>query len=145
MTMNTTGAVRHDLEIPDVLKMLADVHATMDTYGFDRTLHHLILLRASQINRCGFCVKMHSRDARQHGETEARLDRLIVWDQVADFTDREKAALAWTEALTILNPDVDLAALRGRLRKFFADKEISVLTATIGMINLWNRIRISGH
>ena len=88
---------------------------------------------------------MHTREAREDGETSQRLDRVIVWDQVSDFTDKEKAALAWTEALTVLDPKTDLAPLRARLREHFSEKEIGVLTATVGMINLWNRIAISRH
>ena len=143
--MSDTHPVRYEQEIPEVLTALARVHEIMDKHGFDRTLHHLVLLRASQINRCGFCVEMHTREAREDGETSARLDRVIVWDQVGDFTDKEKAALAWTEALTVLDAHTDLGAHRARLRAHFSDEEIAVLTATIGMINLWNRVAISKH
>lgn len=143
--MSDTKAVNYEKEVPDVLQALADVHDVMDAHGLDRRLHHLVLLRASQINRCGFCVKMHTREAREDGETSTRLDRVIVWNQVSDFTDKEKAALAWTEALTDLDPKTDLGPLRARLREHFSEKEIGVLTATVGMINLWNRIAISRH
>jgi len=124
---------------------LAGVHQVMDTHGLDRTIHHLVQLRASQINRCGFCIKMHTNEARQDGETSERLDRTIVWDQVSDFTEREQAALAWTEALTVLEPKADLGPLRARLREHFSEKEIGILTSTVAMINLWNRINISRH
>lgn len=143
--MSDTKAVNYEKEIPDVLQALADVHDVMDAHGLDRLLHHLILLRASQINRCDFCVQMHTREAREDGETSQRLDRVIVWDQVGDFSEKEKAALAWTEALTNLDPKTDLGPLRARLREHFSEKEIGVLTATVGMINLWNRIAISRH
>ncbi len=143
--MSDTKAVNYEKEVPDVLQALADVHDVMDAHGLDRLLHHLVLLRASQINRCGFCVKMHTREAREDGETSTRLDRVIVWNQVCYFTDKEKAALAWTEALTDLDPKTDLGPLRARLREHFSEKEIGVLTATVGMINLWNRIAISRH
>ncbi len=82
---------------------------------------------------------------RQDGESSDRLDRLVVWAHVSDFSEAEKAALAWTEALTVLDAKTDYAALRARLRAVFSDKEISVLTSTIAMVNLWNRIQISGH
>jgi AhpD family alkylhydroperoxidase len=143
--MSDTKAVSYEKEIPDVLQALADVHDVMDAHGLDRLLHHLVLLRASQINRCGFCVKMHTREAREDGETSTRLDRVIVWNQVSDFTEKEKAALAWTEALTGLDPKTDLGPLRAGLREHFSENEIGVLTATVGMINLWNRIAISRH
>ena len=143
--MSDTKAVNYEQQLPDVLGALAAVHQAMDVHEFDRTIHHLVQLRASQINRCGFCIKMHTREARQDGETSERLDRVIVWDQVGDFSEPERAALAWTEALTTLEPQAGLGALRARLRLHFSDKEIGILTATVAMINLWNRINVSRH
>jgi len=143
--MSVTKTVIYEQEIPEVMESMANVHGAMDAYGLDRTIHHLVQLRASQINSCGFCVKMHTREARQDGESNERLDRVVVWDQVNDFSEKEQAALAWTEALTMLNPKDDLGELRARLRKHFSEKEICVLTATVAMINLWNRINISRH
>lgn len=143
--MTDTKAVLYEQEIPDVLGALAEVHKTIAAHGLERTIHHLVQLRASQINRCGFCVKMHTREARADGETSDRLDRVIVWNQMRDFSPREKAALAWTEALTELEPRTDFAALRAQLRQHFNDNEISAITATVAMINLWNRIQISRH
>ena len=143
--MSDTKAVNYEQEIPDILKAMARVNETMEGYSLDRTLHHLVQLRASQINRCSFCVKMHTKEARRDGETNERLDRVVVWDEVDDFTPRERAALAWTEALTTLDPKLDLGPLRADLRMHFSDQEIGVLTAAIAMINLWNRIGISAH
>jgi len=143
--MSDTKAVKYEQEVPDIFGSLAEVHQVMDTHGFDRTIHHLVQLRASQINRCGFCVEMHTREARQDGETSERLDRVIVWDQVSDFSDRERAALTWTEALTALDSKIDLGPFRARLREHFSEKEIGILTVTVAMINLWNRINISRH
>ena len=143
--MNETRTVRYEQEIPDVMKSMAAVQGAMDSYGLDRTIHHLVQLRASQINACGFCIKMHTREAREDGESNERLDRVIVWDQVNDFSEKERAALAWTEALTNLDPKADLGALRAHLRQYFSEKEIGVLTSTVAMINLWNRINISRH
>ena len=143
--MSDTRTVIYEQEIPEVMKSMASVHEAMDAHGLDRTIHHLVQLRASQINSCGFCVKMHTREARQDGESNERLDRVVVWDQVSDFSEREQAALAWTEALTVLNPGADLGALRARLREHFSETEIGVVTATVAMINLWNRINISRH
>ena len=143
--MSDTMTVKYEQVVPDVLESMAGVHQVMDGHGLDRPNHHLVQLRASQLNRCGFCVKMHTREAREDGETSDRLDRVVVWDQVGDFSEREKAALAWTEALTTLDPKTDLGALRARLRAHFSEEEIGVLTATVAMINLWNRINISRH
>ena len=140
-----TAPVRIDLAIPDVYPALLKVSETIAAQGLDKKLQHLIHLRASQINGCAFCVKMLLRDAREDGETQDRLDRLVVWAHVNDFSEAEKAALAWTEALTTLDHKTDYASLRGRLRQSFTDKEIGALTANIGMINLWNRIQVSAH
>jgi AhpD family alkylhydroperoxidase len=140
-----TKTVKYEQEIPGVLQSMAAVHEAMDGYGLDRTIHHLVQLRASQINQCGFCVKMHTKEAREDGESSERLDRVIVWDQVSDFSESERAALEWTEALTELEPGRDLGDIRARLRQHFSEKEIGVLTSTVAMINLWNRINISRH
>ena len=143
--MKDNRAVDYQQVIPAALQAMSAVHETIDGYGLDRTIQHIVQLRASQLNACGFCVKMHTREAREDGETSERLDRVIVWDQVSDFTEREKAALAWTEALTILNPHADLGEIRSRLRRSFSEQEIGALTAAISMINLWNRINVSRH
>ncbi|WP_298976149.1 carboxymuconolactone decarboxylase family protein [uncultured Roseobacter sp.] len=143
--MSTSAATKYEQTIPDVLQTMGTVHQVLDAHGLDLKIRHLVQLRASQINRCGFCVKMHTREARQNGETGERLDRVIVWDQVSDFTDAEKAALAWTEALTSLQLNADLAPIRERLGKHFSDAEIGALTAEVAMINLWNRINVSKH
>jgi len=143
--MSETSAVKYEQVVGDVLQALAGVHTVMDTHGFDRTVEHLVKLRASQINGCAFCIKMHTKEARQDGETNERLDRVIVWRHVHDFTEREKAALAWTEALTVIENRTDLAAIRARLRQHFTEEEIGVLTANVAMINLWNRIQVSRH
>ena len=143
--MNDTTSIRHDREIPDVVAALVAVHRAIDSHGLDRTLHHLVVLRASQLNGCAFCVKMHLREAREGGETQDRLDRVIVWDHVDDFSGPEKAALAWTEALTVVDRRTDYGPLRARLRQHFSPAQIAALTATIGMINLWNRLQVSQH
>lgn len=143
--MSETQAVNYQQRIPDVMKALSQVHDLIDQHWLGRQLHHLILLRASQLNRCGYCVEMHTREAREDGESSERLDQLIVWDQTDLFDPAEQAALAWTEALTELKPGTDYGALRSRLRRHFSEQEISAITATVGMINLWNRIGISSH
>lgn len=143
--MNDTATLRYDQLVPDVIDALAQAQGVVDSRAFDPLLHNLVRLRASQLNRCGFCVKMHLREARDAGETQQRLDRLVVWDQVHDFSERERAALAWTEALTGLDQRTDLASLRARMRQQFSDAEVGLLTATIAMINMWNRINVSTH
>jgi AhpD family alkylhydroperoxidase len=143
--MSDNHPVRLDLLLPDVIKAVIALHREIDSHGFDRTIQRLVVTRASQINGCVNCLKMHLREAREHGETQDRLDRLIVWDHVSDFTEPEKAALAWTEALTVLDRKTDYGPLRARLRQHFSDEQIAALTATIGLINLANRMQVSMH
>jgi AhpD family alkylhydroperoxidase len=126
-TMSASTATRYEQTIPDVLQTMASVHEVLDQKGLDLKLRHLVQLRASQINRCGFCIKMHTKEARQIGETSERLDRVIVWGQVNDFSD------------------ADLASIRARLSQHYSDAEIGALTAEVAMINLWNRINVSKH
>jgi AhpD family alkylhydroperoxidase len=128
-----------------ILTALTAVEEVIGAQGIEPRLHHLVQLRASQMNKCAFCVKMHTRDARRDGETNDRLDRLVVWRHVGDFTPREKAAFAWTEALTEPRDDRDLTPLRAELRLHFSEAEISTLTGIVAMINLWNRIQLSHH
>jgi AhpD family alkylhydroperoxidase len=143
--MEASSAVKFEQEIPEVIKALVGVHQTMVGQGFDRKITHLVHLRASQINGCAHCVKMHVKEAREDGETNDRLDRLVVWRNVNDFSEREQAALAWTEALTSLEKPSDLAALRAELRQHFSDKEIGLLTTEVAQINMWNRLGVSRH
>ena len=143
--MNPTAGPRYEQEIPDVIQAFTAAQTAINAHGIPPLLRHLVLLRASQINRCGYCVQMHTREARQDGETSERLDRVTVWDQVKDFSEAEKAALAWTEALTMLGHHSDLGALRARLRDHFSEEQVASLSAMIAMINLWNRFAISRH
>ena len=143
--MNDMKPVSYEKEIPDIFRAMIGVHQAIDAHGLEPGLRHLVHLRASQINRCAFCVKMHVREAREDGETSERLDRVVVWDVVGDFNEKEQAALAWTEALTALDGKTDYGALRARLRRHFSEQEIGALTATIAMVNAWNRINIARH
>jgi AhpD family alkylhydroperoxidase len=143
--MASTAAFRHDLNVPAVYQAFIAAEGAILATGLPKTLVHLVKLRASQINECGFCVKMHVKEARQDGETNDRLDRLVVWRHVGDFTAAERAALAFTEAVTQLHKHVDMAPLRAELREHFSDQEASALTSAIAMINLWNRLQVSGH
>ena len=140
-----TQAIQHQTTIADIMSHLGQTHALMHKQGLPTKLSHLIELRISQINECAYCVKMHSGDARKDGETDKRLDRLAVWSHVGDFSDAEKAAFAWAEALTRLDRDTDFAALRARLRAHYSDEMISLITTCVSMINLWNRVQISNH
>ncbi len=143
--MKNARPVNYEKEIPDILEQMAGIHNLIDACGLDVQLCHLVMLRASQINYCGYCVERHTREALEDGETNDRLNRVVVWDQVQHFSEKEKAAFAWTEALTFLDRKTDFELLRENLRTHYSDREIGAMTALVGMINLWNRIRISEH
>ena len=111
--------------------------------GLDRRLLELVKLRASQINGCAYCVDMHTKDARTNGETEQRLYAVVVWREAPFFTERERAALAWTEALTLVSQEQVPDNVFEIARKEFSDKELVDLTMAVIAINGWNRLAIS--
>lgn len=127
---------------PDGYKAMLGLETYVARSGLDHTIVELVKMRASQINGCAFCLDMHSADARKHGESERRLHVLPAWREVSWFNERERAALAWTESLTLLAqtqaPDADYEAVR----KVFSDKEIADLTLLIVAINGWNRLSV---
>jgi len=127
---------------PDAYKAVLALENYVQGSGLDRRLVHLIKLRASQINGCAFCVDMHVKEARRDGLSEQWLNLLCVWQESPIYDARERALLAWTEAVTRLAqtgaPDADFAPLR----EHFSDDEIAKLTLAIGAINLWNRLTV---
>ncbi len=108
--------------------------------GLEPSLLELVKLRASQINRCAYCLHMHAADARKAGETEARIYLLDAWEESALYTPRERAALRWTETLTRLPDGSPSDEAFAELRDHFDDKEAVELSVAIGVINVWNRI-----
>jgi len=124
------------------LKPLVDLEQSLRNSGLEHSLIELVKTRASQINGCAYCIHMHTRDARAHGESEERLYLLDAWRESPLYSDRERAALAWTEALTLVAethaPDEDYA----RLDAHFTPEEQVALTVLIGTINTWNRLAI---
>ena len=142
---SSSKPVDYQREIPEIIERMVALEALIKQHGIDKMLFHLMKLRASQINGCAFCVKMHTKEARDDGETNARLDHLVVWKHVGGYSERERAALAWTEALTNLDADLEPGALRAELRRHFSDREVGALTAIVAMINMWNRLAISTH
>lgn len=128
----------------DLFKKLADVNATVARRGhLDATLTHLVDLRASQLNGCAFCVDMHSKQARLHGERELRLHHVAVWHESPLFSARERAALAWTEALTRLAPGGIPDALYAEVREQFDEPSLADLTYQVMLINAWNRAGVA--
>ena len=106
-------------------------------------LIHLVKMRASQINGCAYCIDMHSKDARAEGETEQRIYALSAWEETPFFTDRERAALALTEAVTLVSEGHVPDAVYERARKSFSEVELVNLTMAIITINGWNRLSIT--
>jgi len=106
------------------------------------SLLDLVRMRASQINGCAYCIDMHSKDARANGESEQRLYALAAWRETPFFTDRERAALAWTEAITLISESHAADALYQETRERFTEQELVDLTLAIASINTWNRLAI---
>jgi AhpD family alkylhydroperoxidase len=113
--------------------------------GLEAKLLELVKTRASQINGCAFCLDMHAKDARAAGETEQRLYTLSAWRETPFFSERERAALAWTEAVTQISHGGVSEELFAEARKQFSEKELVDLTWAVAAINAWNRIAISFH
>ena len=125
------------------LKFLYEIEKYVAASGLDPQLLHLIKMRASQINGCAFCLDMHSLEARAAGETEQRLYTLDAWRETPFFSERERAALAWTEAVTRVGDTHVPDEVFEEVKRQFSEKEIVDLTLALGMINLWNRMAIS--
>ncbi|MGN6095299.1 MAG: carboxymuconolactone decarboxylase family protein [Bosea sp. (in: a-proteobacteria)] len=128
---------------PEALKPLLALEESIKKSSLEHSLIELVKMRASQINGCAYCLHMHSADARKAGESEARLYLLNAWHESALYTPRERAALAWTEALTLLPqshaPDADYE----EAMRHFSEQEMVMLTLLIGTINTWNRIAVA--
>jgi len=127
---------------PGVMRAMAQLDAYVSNCGLEPSLRELVKLRASQINGCAYCVDMHSHDARALGETEQRLYSLPTWRESPFYSDRERAALAWTEALTLVAVDHVPDAVFEQVRPHFTDDELANLTLAIGTINAWNRFGV---
>ena len=110
--------------------------------GIDKPLMELVKIRVSQINRCAFCIDMHTRDARAIGETEQRIYALSAWRETPFFTERERAALDWAEANTLLPNGIE-QALFDEVRQQFSEAQLANLTLAIATINAWNRFGVS--
>ncbi len=127
---------------PEAVKAMMALEASIAKSGLEESLRHLVKLRASQINGCAFCIHMHTTEARKHGDSEMRLYMLNARRESTLYSDRERAALAWTEALTLVAqtgaPDADYALVKAQ----FSEAEQVQLTFLIGAINVWNRLQV---
>ncbi|ULR91105.1 carboxymuconolactone decarboxylase family protein [Comamonas sp. B21-038] len=128
---------------PAIMKALLGVENQIAKGSLDILLKELVRLRASQINGCAFCLDMHVTDAMKAGESSRRLATVAAWRETPFFSDRERAALAWTEALTLVSHDHVPDAVWEAVRPHFTDAELMELTAVITSINSWNRFAIA--
>ncbi len=130
---------------PAGLDAFRQFNSYVENCGLEHSLLELVKMRASQINGCAYCLDMHSKDARAAGETEQRLYALSAWRETPFFSDRERAALAWSEALTLISDGPVEDELYNEARSHFSEKELVDLTLAIVAINGWNRFAIPFH
>lgn len=127
---------------PQAYQAMQGVEKAIKACGLEHSLLELVKVRASQINGCAYCIHMHTTDARKAGETEMRLYMLSAWRESSLYSDRERAALTWTDALTRIEqtqaPDADYDLIKAQ----FSDEEQVNLTLAIGLINSWNRLAV---
>jgi AhpD family alkylhydroperoxidase len=128
---------------PGAYEALLSLEKYLHGSGIEPKLLHLMKLRASQINGCAYCVDMHARDARLAGESERRVHGVAAFEESPLYTEREKAALAWTEAVTLISETHAPDAAYERLRAQFNEKEVADLTWLVAGINAWNRVAIA--
>jgi AhpD family alkylhydroperoxidase len=128
---------------PGAIRAMSALESYVDECGLERPLLELVKLRASQINGCAYCIDMHTKDARAAGETEQRLYELNAWRETPFYTDRERAALAWAEAVTLISQTHAPDDVYEEARRHFSDEELVNLTLAVVAINGWNRLAIS--
>ena len=137
--------IDYDKAAPGVYKAMMGLEKYLHTCGLEHSLLHLIKLRASQINGCAYCLDMHWKDLRAIGEKEQRLYSLDAWRECPYYTERERAALAWTEAVTLITSGHVPDAVYEQAKASFSEKELADLTCAVATINAWNRLAISAR
>ena len=128
---------------PGISQAMGGLQRAVHESGLEPSLLELVKTRASQINGCAFCLDMHTKDARAGGETEQRLYALSAWRETPFYTDRERAALAWTEAVTLIAESHVPDDVYEQAREQFSEQELAYLTLAIIAINGWNRLAVS--
>lgn len=138
---------RIDLEKvdPRALRAMFGLETYVRESGLEPSLALLIKVRASQINGCAYCIDMHTKDARARGETEQRLYMLNAWRESPFYTERERAALEWTEAVTLITEGHVPDEVYERVREQFGEQELVSVTLAVVAINSWNRLAISSR
>jgi AhpD family alkylhydroperoxidase len=138
-----TQRLNYAQQSPELFKKLSDFSVATKDSVVEQTIRDLVNIRASQLNGCAFCLDMHVKEAKIHGERELRLHHVAIWRESSLFIPRERAALAWTEAVTKLPEGGIPDELYERVRGQLSEKEISDLTFSIMIINAWNRASIA--
>jgi AhpD family alkylhydroperoxidase len=128
---------------PELMQALGALETAVQNSGLEKSLIDLVKTRASQINGCAYCIHMHTTEARSRGEREERLYLLDAWHESPLYSDRERAALAWTEAVTLVSQTHVPDSVYETARAAFSEAELVKLTMVIATINAWNRIAIS--
>lgn len=128
---------------PGLYKAMAGLELYLANCGLEKSLLHMIKLRASQINGCAYCIDMHWKDARHLGESEQRLYGLDAWEESPYYTPRERAALEWTEAVTLITEGHVPDDVYQRVREQWDEKQLADLTLAVAAINAWNRLAIA--
>lgn len=150
MTDKNTHSIEPRVNLLDpafsgVMKAMYGFEEPLRNSGLEPALRELVKVRASQINGCAYCIDMHTKDARAHGETEQRLYALNAWRETPFYTPRERAALEWTEHLTLIAGKGVPDELYARVREHFSEEEIVKLTLAVVQINGWNRLVITAR
>src|SRR5215470_7859723 len=138
-----TSRIDYTKVSPPFLRALLALNGPIESSGLEPRLLELVKMRASQINGCAYCLDMHSKDARAAGETEQRLYLLDAWREVALYSERERAALEWTEALTRIGEGHVPDAVYASAREHFSEEELVNLALAVVAINGWNRLSIA--
>ena len=142
--MPMKNRINYSKVLPDGMQMMNALDDYSQTCGLEPGLLDLIKLRASQLNGCAYCIDMHSKDARSGGETEQRLYNLSAWRETPFYTDRERAALAFTEVITLIAEDRSLFdEVCNQARGHFSDGELVKLMIAVVTINAWNRFAVA--
>lgn len=138
-----TQRINYIQQSPELFRKFLEFSNQLKDSAIEQSIRDLVSIRASQINGCGFCVDMHVKEARLHGERELRLHHLAIWRESTLFAPRERAALAWTEALTKLSEPGVPDDIYEQVRTQFSEKELSDLTYEVMSINAWNRANVA--
>ncbi len=138
-----TQRLNYFQESPELSKKLVEFGPLFQKTTIEGPIRELVEIRASQLNGCAFCVDMHTKQAKIHGERELRLYHVAIWRESTLFSPRERAALAWTEVLTHLPPEGVPDDIYERVRTQYSEKELSDLTFLVGAINSWNRLNVA--